>query len=101
MTKKQITLNLTGYEMHGTSLINLWGGGQGTMQMDIVKFPPNKKPTRAMLAKEVNDGQFGCESIESAEAVLYAVYGGCFKEEVDYYEFEKKEIAMNGGRKGV
>lgn len=101
MSKKQITLDLTGYEMHGTSVINHWGGGQGTMHMDIVRFPPNKKPTRAMLAKEVNDGQFGCESIESAVAILYAVYGYSAKVYEGEYEFTKKEIAMNGGRKGV
>ena len=100
--KKQITLDLTGYEMHGTSVINHWGGGQGTMQMDIVRFSPERKPTKAMLAKEVNDGQFGCESIESAEAILYAVYGYSTKVYVDEYQFTKKEIAMNGhGRRGI
>lgn len=61
-----------------------------------------KKPTRAMLAKEVNDGQFGCESIESAVAILYAVYGYSAKVYEGEYEFTKKEIAMNGhGRRGI
>lgn len=93
--KKKITLELTGYKMCGTSIINLWGGGQGSIRMDTVKFPSDKRPTRAMLAKKVNDGQFGCESIEYAEAILYAVYGGCYEEEVKAYEFTKDEIGMN------
>ena len=100
--KKTVTLELTGYEMGGTSVINLWGGGQGTIQMDIVKFSPDKKPTRAMLAKEINDGRFGCESIETATVILYAIYGYSFKAYEDEYKFIKKDIAMNGyGRRGI
>lgn len=93
--KNKITLDLTGYKMTGTSVLNLWGGGRGEIRMDIVKFPLGKRPTKAMMAKNVNDGRFGCKSLESAEAFLFAVYGYRYEEEIGFYEFTKKEIGMN------
>lgn len=96
---KQVTLKLTGYEIHGESILNHWGGGQGIIEMDKVKFPPNKRPTRREIAKEVNDGQFGCESIDSATVYLDAVYGYSFRYPVDEYVFEKEELTK--ARRGV
>jgi len=70
---KQVTLNQIGYEIRGTSTLKLWGGGEGEIKMDtshIVKLPLTKEK----LLRCVNDGQFGCESIEEANIHIFDLY---------------------------
>ena len=69
--QKEITLKHTGYSVTGVALINLWGGGQGEVLMDEVTID---EPTTENIRNAVNDGQFGCESIESATVHLNAIY---------------------------
>jgi len=73
--KKQISLNLTHIKVRGSAVLNLWGGGQGKIKMDSVLIPVKNFNKTAML-KAVNDGGFGCQSIESAEIHLFLVYNG-------------------------
>jgi hypothetical protein len=74
---KTKTINQIGIDVRGTSLLNLWGGGQGTIEMESY-FLPYDKITHTNILRCVNDGQFGCESIESAEIDIYIIYdNGC------------------------
>jgi len=63
--KRSKTINQIGYVISGTATLNLWGGGQGNITMDPVSIPFDKFNKTNML-RAVNDGGFGCESIESA-----------------------------------
>ena len=69
--QKELTIKHTGFLIAGTSLINLWGGGQGEVFMDETTIDD---PTTENIIKAVNDGRFGCESIESATVHLNAIY---------------------------
>jgi len=70
---KTITLKLIGYRVMGTAIINFWGGGQGAADMTPTFIPVNKFSEETVL-KSVNDGQFGCESIERAEIEIFEKY---------------------------
>jgi len=70
---KELNIKQIGISVEGEALINLWGGGQGTISMDRT-FLPLDKATKTNILRCVNDGGFGCESIESAEIDIYDVY---------------------------
>jgi hypothetical protein len=72
--KKQISLDHWGYELRGEALLNLWGGGQGTIEMSPVRIPDHEL-THTNIKRSINDNGFGCESVESATIVIYDVYG--------------------------
>ena len=75
MKTKQITQ--VGYVINGTAILNLWGGGQGSIEMESY-FLPLDKFTPKNLLRCVNDNGFGCESIESAEIDISIKYdNGC------------------------
>lgn len=65
--------------MTGTALINCWGGGQVLVSITPSKFPLEKCSKTRML-NAVNDGQFGCESIEEAEIDVFSVWSNGGKE---------------------
>ena len=72
MTKKEsITLKHIGYRCKGFATINLHGAGQGNIQMDDWD---TEKGDRDSILKGVNDGQFGCESIEKAIVNVFNLY---------------------------
>lgn len=74
---KSKTINQTGIVVKGTATLNLWGGGQGDIQMDET-YLPNDKITPKNILRCVNDGGFGCQSIESADIEIYIKYdNGC------------------------
>jgi len=73
MIKQKIELELIGFEINGVATLNLWGGGQGDIKMDPV-FIPKEEFSKTTLLQSINDGGFGCESIESAIVSIYAVY---------------------------
>ena len=79
MTKK-VTLKLIGYRCKGKAILNLWGGGQGSVTMDNWD---TVKGDRDSIVKGVNDGQFGCESIHSARVDVYELY------ENDYIAYDQ------------
>jgi hypothetical protein len=93
--KKSIEIKLSGFRMSGEALINHWGGGQGYIRMTPHVFFRQTLPSKKEIAKYINDGQFGCESIESAEVELEAVYGSGYILYQHTYNFKKEEIPMN------
>lgn len=79
---KQITLNLTGYEVDGVSLIRAWGGGKGAIKMNPITYGTNTtidEIQNNLTVKDLNDGGFGCESIIGAYVNFYEVYEGNYK----------------------
>ncbi len=75
MKPKQSTFTQTGFRIEGEVLINCWGGGQGLVVMDPTFIPIDTPITKSLLLSCINDGQFGCESIESAELTIYDDFG--------------------------
>ena len=75
---KTVTLKQVGYLVGGESVINLWGGGSGSIQMDST-FIPLGKMNKSNLLGCINDGGFGCESIDSADIYVYDKYEGGHK----------------------
>ena len=74
---KQVTLNQVGYVVGGEATLNLWGGGQGTIEMNETTID---NLTIENILKSINDGGFGCESIEEATVIIYALYEHGYKE---------------------
>jgi len=71
--KKKMEINQTGFIIAGNAVLNLWGGGKGSILMNQ-KFLPYEKCTPKNILRCVNDGGFGCESIESAEIEIDIMY---------------------------
>jgi hypothetical protein len=86
---KTVTLKKVGYRCSGTAVINLWGGGQGEVNMDSWK---TKNKSKKSIVKGVNDGQFGCESIESAIVYVDDLYENNYTEHMDTISFSAKEL---------
>jgi hypothetical protein len=72
---KDKTLQFIGYSIKGVSDVTLWGGGNACIVMD--EF--NVKHLRE-IKKDINDGEFGVESINGAICDIYARYRGEHKE---------------------
>jgi len=89
MKKKTVTLKQVGYRCSGTAIINCWGGGQGEITMD--KWDTTNK-SRKSIVKGVNDGQFGCESIESAIVYIDTLYENGYTEHIDTIDFSAKQL---------
>ena len=79
MKPKQIKLTQTGIEISGSSTISLWGGGTSQIEMKRT-FIPFEKISKDNILRCVNDGEFGCESIESASIDIFITYGQGMKE---------------------
>ena len=86
---KEVTLKRIGRRCKGTALLNLWGGGQGEITMDEWD---TEKGDRESIVKGVNDGQFGCESIESAKVEVFDLYENGYTEYDNTIEFSAKEL---------
>ena len=68
---RQIVLNQIGYVVKGEALLNLWGGGQGTVLMNPTFI---EELTTENVLKAINDNGFGCESFAGAEVSISIVY---------------------------
>lgn len=79
MKLKTRVLKQIGYRITGEALLNLWGGGQGYIKMNRTDIPFNKF-NKTNLLKSINDGGFGCESIEEAEILIYDLYENNYTE---------------------
>ena len=79
---KEKKIKQTGITIQGVVLINFWGGGQGEVIMDE-RYIPNEKISKENILRCINDGQFGCESIESAEIDILINYELGFAMEYD------------------
>lgn len=94
-TPKEVTVKLTDFQITGKATLNLWGGGRGDIVMDSKRINVTKEPSKKEIAPFINDGQFGCESIERARVELYAMYGFQWPVFVKTFRFKKNEIPMN------
>jgi hypothetical protein len=63
--EKTRTAVVIGYDVVGMARINLWGGGAGDIEMSRTRIEPGHV-TKDNVLRCVNDGGFGCESIQSA-----------------------------------
>lgn len=93
MVAQQITLNHVGYSIEGEAVLNLWGGGQGTIEMNTIRINKDALTVENILSA-INDGQFGCESIDFATVDIYALYGeyGEVKRFLHSFEFDRKDL---------
>jgi len=87
---KSITLKHVGFRCTGTALLNLWGGGQGEVEMD--SWDVDTDVNVDLYVNGVNDGQFGCESIESATVRTHDLYENGYTEYNSTVDFEAKQI---------
>ncbi len=82
---------LVGHRVGGYATLNMWGGGQGSIEMDKTFIPIQHPLTKETILGCVNDGQFGCESLASAEIDIYEVWNaGSFK-----YDDLEREIILD------
>lgn len=68
---KTITLKQVGFYCDGQAKINLWGGGQTIVDMTPWTIDTDDEEK---IIQGINDGQFGCESIEFADVNIYELY---------------------------
>jgi hypothetical protein len=73
MKPKTKTITQVGIVVSGETLIHMWGGGKGEITMRKT-FIPNDKITKDNILRCVNDGGFGCESIERAFVIISIKY---------------------------
>lgn len=92
MTKETITLEKVGYFVTGEVVLNLWGGGQGSIEMKPTLI---EELTKENIINSINDNGFGCESYDSAEVYIYTAYGrnGQYIQDFkEYYSFDSKDL---------
>ena len=78
---RDVNLNQIGYRIQGVAYLNLWGSGQGSIDMqDVDILAPI---TKEKLLGCINDGGFGCESIDSVELDIFDLF------ENGYVEFNR------------
>ena len=71
-----VTLEHTGYRVHGTAFVTLWGDADATIQMKSFEV---KSLNETEIAAGLNDGGFGVQSINGATCFIEKVYGGSYK----------------------
>ena len=76
---KTVTLRQRGWIVTGLAQIHFWMGGQGEIVMDE-QFVPLGQMTRDNLHRCINDGRFGCESVESAELHIFDAFENGYRE---------------------
>ena len=93
MVAQQITLNHVGYSIEGEAILNLWGGGQGTIEMKKVRINKDELTVENILSA-INDNGFGCESIDFATVDIYALYGeyGEVKRFLHSFDFDRMDL---------
>lgn len=70
--ERSITLPFSHFVCQGYAQVNMWGGGKGRIKMDSFRISDGY--TEDQLKQCVNDGGFGCDSIDGAIIDMYAVY---------------------------
>ena len=85
---------LIGYVIAGEALIDLWGGGSGTITMDKA-FLPVEHFTKDNVLRCVNDGGFGCENIRSADIDITEKYdNGGFGKSITVHAVTESQSRM-------
>ena len=77
--KKQVTLTLTGFTITGEATLEMWGGGQGTIQIRET-FLEKELFSKDNILRCVNDNGFGCQGISKADIYVYRVYSTGYRE---------------------
>lgn len=72
-----ITLEYTGYVVSGTAYLTMWGGGEGTIEMQSYWTADIEEVT---VLEGINDNGFGVQSIDGADCFIEKVYGGSYRE---------------------
>lgn len=72
--RKTLTLGMTGYIVKGVSDVEMWGGGNGCIEMD--GFRVRGKIEEKTLLESINDGGFGVQKINGAICDIYEDYEG-------------------------
>ncbi len=101
MEAKTVTLKQVGWRCKGFVLMNCWDGTQGNYRMDSWDIPiedcENEEQKEALIISGINDGRFGCESIEEARVHIYEIYEGNTDDLVEVFVseelYEKEEVA--------
>jgi hypothetical protein len=77
--KKEVTLKHKGFVFGGKAWLTLWGGGTGTIEM--TEWTSNSTTlNQSDILRGINDGQFGCQSIDKAEVEVYELYENGYRE---------------------
>ncbi len=75
--KYQAEFKPTHLRINGTAILNLWGGGQGEIQMHcfylVLENIKDKQDLISQIKENANDHGFGCESIDSLRKVSVEV----------------------------
>jgi len=58
----EIRIPTNEFKIYGEAFVELWGGGEGSIEMDEDCFTADKL-TKAVMYANLNDGQFGVETI--------------------------------------
>jgi hypothetical protein len=86
---KALSLDFKGYSIQGEAHMTLWGGAQGSINMQEV-FIEDGQLSADRLKESVNDNGFGCQSIDYAIVDIYKCYG-----EYPYYKEYDRTIVLN------
>ncbi len=86
---KDLTIKFKGYQISGIAHLKLWGGDEGTINMDKC-FIPVDELTHNRIKICINDAGFGCEKITSARVDIHKIYG-----EPPYYKEYDRSIILD------
>lgn len=90
--EKTITLKFTDYVIMGNVVCNMWGGGQG--EIDMESYHVNSIDDLTEIIDGVNDNGFGVESYEEAYIKIYENYEGHLVYREDFWiNMRTKQIA--------
>ena len=83
-------LHQIGWYFEGEAVITLWGGDEGVVNMTpwelLGQF--NEKE----MIKGINDGQFGCESIDGAIIQVHRLYPTRYKVYEEDFEYDAEQL---------
>ena len=89
---RQIVLNQIGYVVKGEALLNLWGGGQGTVPVNPTFI---EELTTENVLKAINDNGFGCESFAGADVDICIAYERGVVEHFTSVSFTQEDLWGN------
>jgi len=92
MEAKTLTLKQVGWQITGTAVILLWGGGIATIKMEAAYIRSLTPLTEEQLVQNLNDNGFGCQRIYGGEVHIHELYERGLSEFVD-----TKIVNTNGG----
>ena len=78
---KSKTLPFKGFRVTGMSDLTLWGGGNACINMDAFHVNHLRE-----IRENINDGQFGVQSINGAICDIHKVYQNGHGQYTEYYK---------------